>query len=248
MNHERSTSPDYAKTYARIYPLAKAAIAAASVLRVNGGETLPGTQAIYAANHNSVMDPLWLAAAYYGQAHEPLRFLAKQGYFDGKGIDDKGKYGRTIQKLVTATGQIPVDREKGRSDGSIDAAVAALDDGISSVGIFPEGTLSEYGQLGKLHAGIARIALRAEGNVPIVPVAILPQGKHLGRPVISVNFGAPIDVSRYSTTAWKLVPEFKKAKLITDDLEERLAALTGYSRTGKYAKPGEVRRRRALEK
>lgn len=138
-----------------------------------------------------------------------------------------------------------MDREKGKNDGSIDAAIMALDQDESSVAIFPEGTLSERGQLSKLHTGIARIALRADRDVPIVPVALLDKGKRLGRSQLSVTFGEPIDVAKFRSSARKALPEFMKARLITDDLEEELVRLTGYTRTGKYAKPGEVRRRKA---
>lgn len=247
MSHEHATIPEYAKTYARLYPIARVAIAAARSLQVQGTENIPDTPALYAANHNSVLDPLWLAAAFYGETKQPLRFLAKQGYFEGKGIDDNGKFGRLIQKVVTATGQIPVDRDGSRRDQSIGEAIAALNDG-ASVGVFPEGSLSEYGDLAKLHAGIARVALRADGDVPIVPVAILPGGKHLGRPVVSVTFGEPIDTAKYSVGAGKVVPEFTKVRLITRDLHQELAALTGYKSTGKYAIPGQVRRQRAEQK
>lgn len=245
MPHEYTNSPNFARTYARIYPLAKLAVSAASSLRVHGAENIPNGPAIYAANHNTVMDPLWLAVAYYGETHQPLRFLAKQGYFDGKGIDDNGKFGRITQKLVIATGQIPVDRESGRHDTSIDAAVTALDNEQSSIGIFPEGTLSEHGELAKLHAGIARIALRSEQLVPIVPVALLSRDKSHRRTDVSVTFGEPIDVSKFRTGAGRLLPAYSKTRLITENLESQLATLTGYTRTKKYAKPGEVRRRRA---
>lgn len=246
MNHEQSTPPEYDRTYARIYHVAKLAINAVSALRVNGAENIPDSPAIYAANHNAVYDPLWLALAYYEHAHQPLRFLAKKGYFDGKGIDDKGKFGRITKMLVHATGQIPVDRENGKNDGSIDAAVAALNDG-SSIGIFPEGSLSVRGELSRLHSGIARISLRAENDIPIVPVAIAPKDKRLGRSVMSVTFGKPIDITEYDKPPRKFLPELAKARLITDNLEAELAELTGYARTGKYAKPGEVRRRQAAE-
>ena len=247
MNHEQPTPPEYTRTYARIYPLAKLAINTISALHVNGAENIPDRPAIYAANHNTVYDPLWLALAYYEHTHQPLRFLAKKGYFDGKGIDDNGKFGRITKTLVHATGQIPVDRENGKNDDSIDAAVTALNDG-SSVGIFPEGSLSVRGELSKLRSGIARIALRAENDIPIVPVAIAPKDKRFGRSVMSVTFGEPIDITGYDKPPRKFLPELAKAKLITDNLEAELAELTGYARTGKYAKPGEVRRRQAREK
>ena len=64
MNHEQPTPPEYDRTYARIYHVAKLAINTVSTLRVNGAENIPDSPAIYAANHNTVYDPLWLALAY----------------------------------------------------------------------------------------------------------------------------------------------------------------------------------------
>lgn len=241
MSHEQSRSSfEHARMYACIYPLAKLATSATCKLQVDGAENIPNDPAIYAANHNSVYDPLWLSVAYYGHAHQPLRFLAKKGYFDGKGIDDKGKFGRITKFLVHATGQIPVDRESNGNDGSVDAAVAALNDG-ASIGIFPEGSLSVRGELSKLRTGVARIALRTQDAIPIIPVAITQEAK-ARRPIVSIAFGEQMDISDYAKLPRKLLPESARAKLITDKLESELAELTGYSRTGKFVRPGSVRR------
>jgi 1-acyl-sn-glycerol-3-phosphate acyltransferase len=159
MMSERRTSREYARAFRTLYPLAKFAIGLSYDLSVTGQEHIPDGPAVFAANHKSEFDPLFLALAYYGQTHNPIHFLAKKEYFEGGGIDDKGKFGRIVQMLVTKTGQIPVDRSSRRgNEESIAAAVDMLDRG-EAVGIFPEGTLVEAGRLGRLHRGVAEIAL-----------------------------------------------------------------------------------------
>ncbi len=230
--------------------MARFAMGFARRLKVTGAEHIPDGPAVLAANHSSVFDPLYLALAYYGEQEEPLRFLAKKGYFDGGGIDDKGKYGAIVKQLVTATGQIPVDRSKrGGGGAALDAAVQALTDDGHAIGIFPEGTLVEPGKQARFHAGAAQIALRA--NVPLVPVAITPDRDANGElktdgwlSAVNVAFGEPVGTEAYSHGLRHLYPLIAKARFVITELEVSLSAMTGYARTGEFAKPGELRRRR----
>ncbi len=242
---EHITTAEYARYFKGLYPLAKLAIGLSHDLTVSGQDNIPEGPAVFAANHKSVLDPLFLAVAYYEHTHGPIHFLAKKEYFEGGGIDDKGKFGRTVRMLVTKTGQIPVDRSSRHgNEESIAAAVAMLDSG-DAVGIFPEGTLVAPGRLGRLHKGAAEIALKAgDGGVPIVPVAILQSEKGSARrTAVSVEFGAPIDTTEINRGLGHLKPMRFKAGAITNDLEDVLADLTGCTKTGAFAKPGELRYR-----
>lgn len=80
---ERRTSREYARAFRTLYPLAKFAIGLSYDLSVTGQEHIPDGPAVFAANHKSEFDPLFLALAYYGQTHNPIHFLAKKEYFEG---------------------------------------------------------------------------------------------------------------------------------------------------------------------
>ena len=239
----------YVRNYQRLYPMARLAVNVSRRLNVTGTENIPAGPAVIAANHSSIFDPLYLALAYYEETQEPLRFLAKRGYFDGKGTDDKGKFGQVVKFVMNATGQIPVDRGgRGNGGAALDAAVQALTDDEHAIGIFPEGTLVEPGKQARFHAGAAQIALRA--NVPLVPVAITPDRDTNGElkpdgwlAAINVRFGEPVDTESHSNGLYHIRQSAAEARFVTTDLEASLAALTGYTRTGAFAKPGELRRR-----
>lgn len=218
-------------------------------LQVSGEENIPDGPAVFTPNHSTVFDPLYLVLGYYGVKREPLRFLAKKGYFEGGGIDDKGKFGNVVKYIVNATGQIPVDRGKSRNSDALDEAVQALEEDGHAVGIFPEGTLVEPGLQARFRTGAAQIALRA--HVPLVPVAIVPDRDASGRlkrdrwlSTVNVIFGKPVEYSEYTQGLRNFLPNALKAKLVTDELEVSVAALTGYTKTSKFATPGELRRRR----
>lgn len=154
-------------------------------IRVEGVEHLPKTGAfILAPNHISNIDPPlvhgWAAPAV-GQR---LRFLAKEVLF-------KGFAGR----LLRWQGVVPV--KMGGSDmEAYRVAKAMLADGDVIV-IFPEGTRSKDGRLGRPKPGVTMLASRE--HVPVVPVGIsgsddfLQKGSKLPRigARVRVRFGAP---------------------------------------------------------
>jgi 1-acyl-sn-glycerol-3-phosphate acyltransferase len=113
--------------------------------------------------------------------------MAKAELFDG--------IGGIVPKLY---GAFPVRR----FDADIGALLAAerlLRDGWA-LGMFPEGTRSRTGRLGKPHPGTALIALRA--GVPVMPCAITGTERLRNplavftRPRFTVTIGEPILVER----------------------------------------------------
>ena len=121
-------------------------------------EKLPQTGGvIIAANHISNVDPLALGqfVAYSGRWP---RFLAKDTLFRG----------RLVGRLLTAAGQIPVERSSRPSD-ALRAAREAIDAGRAVV-IYPEGTITLDPGLWPMRAktGVVRLAL--ETSCPIIPV------------------------------------------------------------------------------
>ena len=142
---------------------------------------------IFASNHLSHVDPLFMIAA----SRRKLHFLAKDEHFE-----------RLVTKfVVSSTGQIKTVREEGGGD-ALSTASGVLELG-KCMGIFPEGTRSRKTEapfLGKGKTGIARLAA-SHPNVLIIPVVcegtreFMKPKKHkfprLWKP-ITIHFGKPI--------------------------------------------------------
>lgn len=102
-----------------------------------------------------------------------------------------------IRLVLNIMQGIPVDRDSPGAS-SMKGAIDRLKQGVSVL-VFPEGTRTRTGRVGKLRDGPALFARRA--GVPIVPVylhrfeAAWPRGAllpRLGGTRIAVRFGAPI--------------------------------------------------------
>lgn len=111
---------------------------------------------IIACNHQSYIDPPAIAAVVNGR----FSFMAKDELFRGNPF---------FAGLIRMCGAFPVVR--GAGDHSvIDNSVAFLKKGRILV-IFPEGTRSKNGTIGRAKSGVALIA--ATANVPVLPVCIM---------------------------------------------------------------------------
>lgn len=143
----------------------------------------PEGAVLYAANHRSFADPP-LAACW---SAEPVAFFARASLWKIP----------PIRVMLDIFYGIPVDRENpGMS--SMKGAVERLKAGIPVL-VFPEGTRTRTGRLGRLREGPALFARRA--GVPLVPVylhrseACWPRGwllPGLGGGRIEVRYGRPI--------------------------------------------------------
>lgn len=171
---------------------------------------------IFAANHLSFLDSVLLM--YSGRRQ--VSFLGKVEYLSSP----------VTRRLFPAAGMIPVDRS-GRGVGrSLGAAVDRLRAG-EIVGIFPEGTRSRDGLLHDGHVGVAHLAIKS--GAPIIPVgitgtdtAMAPDSLLPRRSPITLKFGAPIDLGRWSCER----PTGAVKREITDEVMAAIASLSGQRR------------------
>ena len=143
-----------------VYWLSRAALQPVFLLyfrmRRFGGEHVPATgPVILAANHRSFLDPFVIGMV----TRRPIHYVAKKELFSHP----------LSAWWLSALGAFPVER--GSGDRAMFAtALAILQDG-GCVLMFPEGTRTRPGPLGRPRRGIGRLAL--ESGAPVVPVAIV---------------------------------------------------------------------------
>ncbi|MBS5481032.1 MAG: 1-acyl-sn-glycerol-3-phosphate acyltransferase [Clostridiales bacterium] len=116
----------------------------------------PDDRTILCCNHISEMDPVYLEMCQ--KRH--VFFMAKAELF-------RGRFSRWF--IGRLFGAFPVERGKGDT-GALDKAEEIVNSG-RLLGIFPEGTRSRDGQLGRVKSGAALIAARTGAN--ILPVCIV---------------------------------------------------------------------------
>jgi glycerol-3-phosphate dehydrogenase (NAD(P)+) len=126
-------------------------------MRRMGREHIPEKgPVILAANHRSFFDPFVIGT----MTRRPVYYVAKKELFE---------YSRVLSWLLNALGAFPVDR--GASDQeTIETSRQILNRGDILL-MFPEGTRTRPGSLGKPKRGVGRLAL--ETGAPVVPIAII---------------------------------------------------------------------------
>lgn len=159
--------------------------------RVTGRGNLPRSgPVLLAPNHIADVDPPVVMLS----ACRPLWFMAKRELFEMP----------VLGKFISFAQAFPVERG-GADRVALKRAETLLKAGQGVV-VFPEGRLSENGELQPLLPGVALLALRA--GVPVVPVglwgtnAILPYGHTIPRPTfdtVGVHFGPALDFSELQT-------------------------------------------------
>ena len=168
--------------------------------RVTGLESLNDLTGpvVFVANHNSHMDTPVILRALPGRWRRRTAVAAATDYFYHKR--------RNALSASLAFGTVPLDRGSGAGVGR--NQTAHLDRLIREGGsllVFPEGTRSRDGRVGRLRSGAALLAL--EHQLPILPIYVsgtreaMPRGHRwmvfkAGRPgrrhPIEIRFGTPI--------------------------------------------------------
>lgn len=154
-------------------------------LTVRGAELVPSDgPLVIVANHVGVLDGPLMAIV----APRPVHVLTKREMYDGK-----------LAGLLTASGQIPVNRE-GPDPAAVKTALRVLRDG-GTVGVFPEGTRGA-GEVERVKPGAAYLAMATGATVvPLVFLGTrLPGGSNNSLPPpkssMVMTFGDPIAVDR----------------------------------------------------
>ncbi|MBI3864503.1 MAG: 1-acyl-sn-glycerol-3-phosphate acyltransferase [Planctomycetia bacterium] len=150
--------------------------------RARGIEHIPESGGgLILSNHQSFLDPLLIGLPL----HRPVSFLARDTLFPVP----------VIGWILRNTYVMPLSRDTGGAAG-IRETIRRLDEGFL-VGLFPEGTRSADGTMGRLKPGFAALVRRTE--LPIYPVGIAGANRALGRGSlflkphrVCVVFGEPL--------------------------------------------------------
>ena len=144
-------------------------------LKFEGRENIPeGKAFVYASNHRSNADPVLVTLAARGR----FSFMAKSELF-------KNKF---FAWLIRSLGAFPVERGTGDT-AAIEKAIDNVKNGVNLL-IFPEGTRSKDGKVGRGKTGVALIA--AKSHADVIPVGISFEGKLHFRSKVTVRIGKPI--------------------------------------------------------
>lgn len=165
---------------------------------------------IIAANHISAIDPVFIVISrFWGK---PMVILAKEELFNICGL---------LNWMWKKVGVVCVHRGKGDTT-VVENTVHAVRDEGRGVLIFPEGTRTKDGKLGRLKSGAFVIA--AETGVDMIPCRIIYKGgrmKLFGR--CTVVFGKPIPAEKLQLGEPRSAARLRECKeLLTQELEKLL--------------------------
>lgn len=157
-------------------------------IKINGNENIdPEKSYIFVANHQSMFDIFLI----YGYLNAKFKWIMKM------------ELRRTplLGKACESMGHIFVDRSSPmRAQKSLEAAKDRLLQGNNSIFLFPEGTRSSNGKIGRFKRGAFTIA--RDLHLPIIPVTIsgaynvLPKGGwHITPGSITMTIHNPIDTT-----------------------------------------------------
>ncbi len=167
--------------------------------RFTDAEKLPKQGAfVLAPNHYSEIDPIIMGAAVWKLGRVP-RFLAKASLWKIP----------VVRSLLTASGQIPVERTGGSRAADPLAAARTLVSQQSAVIIYPEGSLTRDPDLWPMRGKTGAVRMALQAGIPLIPAAhwgtqhVMPRyGKRVSfwppRKRIDVVIGDPVDLSEFA--------------------------------------------------
>lgn len=170
------------KLYSLIYHGARAFMNSFGRVETVGLENLPTGGFLIASNHVSFIDPPLIGCVIPREMY----FFARKTLLDNP----------VLRRILPYCNVIPVDRDGGGDVGAFKKVFTVLREGHALI-LFPEGTRSKDGKLGKAQGGAGLIACKT--RVPVVPVRVfgtgdvLPRGSAIpARADLSVVFGKPM--------------------------------------------------------
>ena len=212
--------------------------------RVVGGEVFDRLShpVIFVANHSSHLDTPTILRALPRKWRRNTAVAAAADYFYNKRWKANG--------VALLFNTVPLGRKGGGlGNGATDHVDRLIDDGWNLV-MFPEGTRSRDGEVGKVHSGAAVIA--AHHGIDIVPIYIhgtheaMPPGRNWPKRIpgrvfsrrheVEVRFGDPIrpraaddrhEVMDEVRSFWQRKGLAAAPVLEPEDVREREAVLTG---------------------
>jgi 1-acyl-sn-glycerol-3-phosphate acyltransferase len=184
-------------------------------LRIDGRENLPSSGSfILVCNHTSHLDTLcMLSSVPLKQIHRVFPAAAADYFFSS--------LPRSAVSAVLINA-LPFDR-KVKGAESLSACSELLKNDGNVLIIFPEGTRTTDGSMGRFRSGIGRLA--AGTDLPVVPCYLAggtrawPKGKLLPRPFrLHLRIGEPRRYNAFAKSA-------DSVKAICEDLQEAVAKL-----------------------
>ena len=175
-------------------------------------------QRVYFSNHTSHLDALVIWAALPYRIREKTRMIAAQDYWDA------GPVRRYVAKRLFNA--LLIERENvNLKNTPIKVMMDGMQDEYSIV-LFPEGSRSASGELGKFKSGLYYLC-KKRPDLELIPVylnnmnRILPRGKTLPVPMLSrVIFGPPMWLEKGETKD-TFLERSRQAILKLQRLEER---------------------------
>ncbi|MEG2659331.1 MAG: lysophospholipid acyltransferase family protein [Oscillospiraceae bacterium] len=160
-------------------------------------------------NHISAIDPVFIVIA---------RFWGKRMLIMGK--EELFNISPIISWIFRHVGVIPVQRGKGDS-GAVDTAIEKVKGGQGLL-IFPEGTRTKDGNLGRLKSGAFVVA--AAANVDVIPCRIIYKGgKMRFFCKCTIIFGKPIPKEKFALGEPRSAARLRERKeLLANELETLL--------------------------
>ncbi len=165
---------------------------------------------IIACNHQEYSDPPLIAAVNRAK----FSFMAKSELFEKN---------KLFAWLIRRCGAFPVVRGAG-DDSAIDHAVKDLESGRAFV-IFPEGTRSKDGNIGRARSGIAVIA--GKSGAPVLPMCI-KYGKKGFRRRAYISIGEMIPAEEIKMKSDDRAELRRVSELIINNIKQLMDGMSEY--------------------